>query len=77
MVFRILFAAVGRDEEPLSGNDIVKQIMVARRRSEGVVRIAFLPTVLKQGTIDEIFIGEQSKRKIRQKSTSSPENSGN
>jgi len=42
-----------------------------------VVRIAFLPTVLKQGTIDEIFIGKQSKRKIRQKSTSSPENSGN
>lgn len=61
MVFRILFAAVGRDEEPLSGNDIVKQIMVARRRPEGVVRITFLPSVLKQGTVNEILIGKQGK----------------
>lgn len=61
MVFRILFAAVGRDEEPLSGNDIVKQIMVARRRPEGVVWIAFLPSVLKQGAVDEILIGKQGK----------------
>ena len=48
-------------EQPLSGDDIVEQVVVADKGAEGMERRALLPAVLVQAEIEEILIGEDGK----------------
>lgn len=69
-VFHGLSMTGGGHKHTLSRDNVMKQVVVAGGRSEGMMRRAFFPSKLEQGAVNEILVRKQGKGVVGQENTS-------